>query len=221
MSLYLRRREFIALLGGSAAVQSLGAYGQAPKLPVIGFLSIAPPRVLATYVAAFRDGMSTLGYAEGRNMAITYRSAEDNSDQLGTLADDLVRSQVHLIVASGGLLSARAAMKATASIPILFLGGFDPVELGMVASLNKPGGNATGVSLFSTELVPKHLELLYALGPRIQKVAVLLNPASVTSDIEAREALAVARLKGYQLALFEASTPSGIDAAFILVGCTS
>ena len=216
MSICLRRREFIAGLGGAAAVQSLGAYGQAPKLPFIGFLSIGPPRLLATYVAAFRDGMSTLGYAEGRNMAITYRSAEGNSDQLGTLADDLVRSQVQLIVASGGLVSARAAMKATASIPILFVSGFDPVELGMVASLNKPGGNATGVSVFSTELVPKRLELLYALGPRIQKVAVLLNPASVTPDIEAREAVAVARLKGYQLALFEASTASGIDAAFIL-----
>src|SRR6516225_6237379 len=149
-------------------------------------------------------------------MAITYRSAEGNSDQLGTLADDLVRSQVQLIVASGGLVSARAAMKATASIPILFVSGFDPVELGMVASLNKPGGNATGVSVFSTELVPKRLELLYALGPRIQKVGVLLNPASGTPDIEAREALAVARLKGYQIALFEASTVSGIDGAFIL-----
>jgi putative ABC transport system substrate-binding protein len=131
------------------------------------------------------------------------------------LADDLVRSQVQLIVASGGLVSARAAIKATASIPILFVAGFDPVELGLAASLNKPGGNATGVSLFSTELVAKRLELLYGLGTRIQKVGVLLNPASVTPDIEAREALAAARLKGYQLALFEASTASGIEAAFI------
>ena len=216
MRICLRRREFIAGLGGAAAVQSLGAYGQAPKLPVIGFLSDGPPRLLATYIAAFRDGIIALGYVEGRNMAITYRSAQGNSDQLGTLADDLVRSQVQLIVASGGVVSAKAATKAIASIPILFVSGFDPVDLGLVASLNKPGGNATGVSLFSTELVPKRLELLYALGPRIQKVGVLLNPASGTPDIEAREALAVARLKGYQIALFEASTASGIDVAFIL-----
>src|SRR6516165_9957034 len=126
----------------------------------------------------------------------------------------MVRSQVQLIVASGGVVSAKAATKATASIPILFVSGFDPVDLGLVASLNKPGGNATGVSLFSTELVPKRLELLYALGPRIQKVGVLLNPASGTPDIEAREALAVARLKGYQLALFEASTAGAIEDSF-------
>ena len=122
----LRRREFLAGLGGAAALQSHGAYGQAPKLPVIGFLSDGPPRLLATYITAFRDGIIALGYVEGRNMAITYRSAQGNSDQLGTLADDLVRSQVQLIVASGGVVSAKAATKATASIPIFIRKRFRP-----------------------------------------------------------------------------------------------
>jgi putative ABC transport system substrate-binding protein len=156
----MRRRDFIALLGGAAAVAWRDAHAQAAKLPVIGFLSDGPARRVETYVAAFRDGMSSLGYAEGRNMTIAYRSAEGHSDQLGTLANDLVRSDVQLIVASGGVIAAKAAKKATSSIPILFVSGFDPVELGLVASLNKPGGNATGVSLFSAELVPKRLELL-------------------------------------------------------------
>jgi ABC-type uncharacterized transport system substrate-binding protein len=141
--------------------------------------------------------------------------ADGSPDQLEVLAKDLVRNQVKLIVASGGLFSAKAAMTATATIPVLFVAGFDPVELGLVASLNKPGGNATGVSLISAELIPKRLELLYGLGSRIQKVAVLLNPQSVTPDIEAREAVNVARLKGYKLALFNASTASEIDAAFM------
>ena len=117
MRICLRRREFIAGLGGAAAVQSLGAYGQAPKLPVIGFLSDGPPRLLATYIAAFRDGIVALGYVEGRNMAITYRSAQGNSDQLGTLADDLVRSQVQLIVASGGVVWPRQPRKRQPAFP--------------------------------------------------------------------------------------------------------
>jgi putative ABC transport system substrate-binding protein len=168
------------------------------------------------YIAAFQSGMSELGYVEGRNIAITYRWAEGRSDQLGMLASDLVRSQAKLIVASGGVVSAKAAMRATASTPILFVSGFDPVELGLVASLNRPGGNATGASVFSTELLPKRLELLYGLGSRIQNVAVLLNPESGSTNIEAKEAIAAAQLKGYQLRLFNASTAMEIDAAFAL-----
>jgi putative tryptophan/tyrosine transport system substrate-binding protein len=212
----MRRRDFIALLGGAAALGPLGAHAQAPGLPTIGFLSTGSSGSIATYVAAFKQGMSELGYVEGRNMAIAYRWAEGKVDQLDMLANDLVRRQVKLIAASGGLISAKAAMKATASIPILFVSGFDPVDLGLVTSLKRPGGNATGASLFSTELLPKRLELLYGLGPRIQNVAVLLNQQSVTPDIEAKEAVASAEVKGYQLRLLNASTPGEIEAAFVL-----
>ena len=212
----MRRRDFIALLGSATALGPLGAHAQAPGLPMIGFLSTGSSRSIATYVAAFKQGMSELGYVEGRNVAIIYRWAEGKFEQLDMLANDLVRRQVKLIAASGGLVSAKAAMKATASIPILFVSGFDPVDLGLVASLRRPGGNATGASLFSTELLPKCLELLYGLGPRIQKVAVLLNRQSVTPDIEANEATAAAQIKGYQLRFFNANTASEIDAAFML-----
>jgi putative ABC transport system substrate-binding protein len=137
--------------------------------------------------------MRELGYVEGSNVAIAYRWAEGKVDQLDTLANDLVRRQVRLIAASGGLVSAKAAMKATTTIPILFVSGFDPVELGLVKSLNKPGGNATGASVFSTVLLQKQLELLYRLGPRIRTVGILLNPQSVTPDIEAKQAMAAER----------------------------
>jgi putative ABC transport system substrate-binding protein len=160
--------------------------------------------------------MRELSFVEGRNFAIAYRWAEGRADRLDMLANELARLQVKLIVASGGLVSAKATMKAAASTPVLFVSGFDPVELGLVASLNRPGGNATGASVFSTELLPKRLELLYGLGSRIQNVAVLLNPQSVTPDIEAKEAMAAAQLKGYQLRLFNANTAMEIDVAFAL-----
>jgi ABC-type uncharacterized transport system substrate-binding protein len=228
------RRDFLALLGSAAAAWPLRARAQAPIWPTIGFLStgykpdmptsgfrLADDRsshavAFAAFIAAFRDGMSELGYAEGRNVSIAYRWAEGRFDRLDMLANELVRLQPKLIVASGGVVSAKAAMRATASTPILFVSGFDPVELGLVTSLNRPGGNATGASVFSTELLPKRLELLYGLGSRIQNVAVLLNPQSGSTEIEAKEAIAAAQLKGYQLRLFNASTALEIDAAFAL-----
>ena len=171
----LRRREFIAGLGG-AATWPFGANAQGPRLPMIGFLSSGSPRAFAALVAACHKGMSELGYTEGRNVFITYHWAEGHYDELDALANDLVRRQVKLIVAPGGLVSAKAAMKATTTIPILFVVGFDPVQLGLVPSLARPGGNATGASIFSTELLPKRLELLYKLGHRIQTVGFLQNP---------------------------------------------
>jgi putative ABC transport system substrate-binding protein len=211
----MRRRDFITLLGGVAALRPLGVYAQPPNLPMIGFLSTFSSRSIGTYLDAFKSGMSELGYVEGRNIGITYRYAEGKFDRLDMLANDLVRREVKLIAASGGLVSAKAAMKATASIPILFVSDFDPVELGLVTSLKRPGGNATGASIFSAELVPKQLELLYRLGPRIQDVAVLLDPKTVTPDIEAKEAIAPAQVKGYRPHFFNASTASEIDAAFM------
>jgi putative ABC transport system substrate-binding protein len=211
----MRRRDFITLLGGVAAVRPVGVCAQEPNLPMIGFLSTFSSRSIGTYLAAFKSGMSELGYVEGSNIGITYRFAKGKFDQLDMLANDLVQRQVKLIAASGGLVSAKAAMKATTSIPIVFVAGFDPVELGLVTSLKRPGGNATGASIFSAELLPKQLELLYRLGARIQDVAVLLNPQSVTPDIETNEAIAAAQVKGYRLHFFNANTAGEIDAAFM------
>jgi putative ABC transport system substrate-binding protein len=212
---HMKRRDFITFLGCAAMAPPGAAFAQAPDLPTIGFLSSGSPRSIAALVSAFQDGLGEQGYVVGRNIAIAYRWAEGNSDQLDNLANDLVRSRVKLIAASGGLLAAKTALRATTNIPILFISGFDPVAMGLVASLNRPGGNATGVSLFSTELVSKRLELLHGLGSRIRNVAVLLNPQSITPDIEAKEAETIAKLRGYQLHLFKASTAGEIDAAFM------
>jgi len=209
----IRRRDFIAFLGGAAA-WPLAARAQQPAVPIIGFLSSGSPRAFASVVAAYHQGMGELGYVEGRNVIATYVWAEGRYNDLDALANDLVRHQVNLIVASGGLVSAKAAMRATATIPVLFVSGFDPVELGLVASLNRPGGNATGASLFTTELLPKRLEMLYELGSRIQTTGVLMNPGSVTANIDVRDAMSAAQQKGYQLRIFQASTEREIDLAF-------
>jgi putative tryptophan/tyrosine transport system substrate-binding protein len=212
------RREFVTLLGGAAALSSgawpSAARAQQPAVPVIGFLSSGSPRAFASLVAAFRQGVSEQGYVEGRNLFIAVRWAEGHYNELDGLANDLVRRQVRLIAATGGVVSAKAAMKATATIPILFVIGSDPVQLGLVASLARPGGNATGASVFSTELAPKRLELLNALGSEIRIAAILVNPGSVTTDIETRDAIAAAQLIGLQLLVLKASTESEIDAAF-------
>jgi putative ABC transport system substrate-binding protein len=211
----MRRRDFMKIIGGAGAAWPLSARSQALNLPTIGFLSTGSPRSIASFVAAFQRGLSKLGYVEGRNVTIAYRWAEGRFDQLDMLASDLVARPVKLIAASGGLVSAKAAMRATATIPVLFVSGFDPVELGLVAGFNRPGGNATGVSLFSAELIPKSLELLHGLGSSFRSVAILLHPQSVTPDVETKRAAAVAQLKGYQLRVFNASTASEIDAAFM------
>jgi putative ABC transport system substrate-binding protein len=158
--------------------------------------------------------MREFGYVEGRNIAVIYAWAEGDYDKLDALANDLVRRDVKLIVATGGLVSAKAAIKATATIPVVFVGGFDPTELGLVAKLNRPGGNATGASVFSTELLPKRLELLYDVAPQIQTTGVLMNPGTVTADRDAKDLLDAAQCKGYQIRFFRASSPSEIDAGF-------
>ena len=214
MTQSIKRREFISLLGGAAAAWPLAARAQQPAVPVIGFLSSGSPRAFATLVAAFRQGLSEQGYVEGRNVFIADRWAEGHYDELDGLANNLVRRRVRLIAATGGVVSAKAAMKATATIPILFVIGTDPVQLGLVASLSRPGGNATGASVFSTELAPKRLELLHALGPGIRRTAILVNPGSVTTDIETRDAIAAAQLLGHPLVVLKASTESEIDPAF-------
>ena len=210
----MRRRDILSLLGGVAVAWPLGALAQSPQLPEIGFLSSGSACAFNPLVTDYHQGMSEVGYVEGRNVSVAYRWADGHYDRLEALANDLVRRRVKLIVASGGLISAKAAMKATSSIPILFVSGFDPAQLGLVASLNRPGGNATGASLFTTELLPKRLELLHELGSRIRTTGILLNPKSVTAHLDTEDVNAAARKMGYQLRIFEASTEHEIAAAF-------
>ena len=173
----MKRRDILALVGGVAVAWPLDVIAQARQLPVVGVLGSGSPDAFAPFLATYRQGMSKRGYIEDRNVEIVYRWAKGNYGELDMLADELVRLKVTLIVASGGLISAKAAMKATQSIPILFVSGYDPVKLGLVASLGRPGGKATGVALFTTQLLPKQLQLLSQLGPQIRTVAVLSNPA--------------------------------------------
>jgi putative tryptophan/tyrosine transport system substrate-binding protein len=212
----MKRREFIAGLGGAVA-WPLGASAQSPQLTTIGFLSSGSRGAFAPLVAAYYEGMREFGYVEGRNIAVIYAWAEGDYAKLDALANDLVRREVKLIVATGGLVSAKAAMKATPTISVVFVGGFDPAELGLVAKLNRPSGNATGASVFSTELLPKRLELLYDLAPQIQTAGVLMNPGTVTADRDAKDLLDAAQRKGYRIRFLPASSPSEIDAAFAAV----
>jgi putative tryptophan/tyrosine transport system substrate-binding protein len=179
----MRRRDFIiSLLGGAAAAWPLAARAQQPTMPVIGFLGTGTPADWTQFVAAFRQGLGEVGYEEGRNVAIEFRWAEGQGSRLPALATDLAGRQVSLIVSSAGTVAARAAKAASASIPILFVMGGDPVKFGLVASLNQPGGNVTGVSFLLNVLAAKRVELLRAMVPAATEIGLLVNPDNPNAE---------------------------------------
>jgi putative ABC transport system substrate-binding protein len=206
------RREFVALLGGAAA-WPLAARAQQAAMPVIGFLSARSARDSALLLPAFHQGLKEVGYVEGQNVAIEYRWADDHYDRLPALAADLVRQKAAVVVAAISA-SALAAKAATSTIPIVFTIGGDPVRLGLVAGLNRPGGNATGVSLLTVELLPKRLELLREVIPNVTAIGVFVNPASPTIDIQLRELQDAAQSLGLQLHIVNATSGRDFDRAF-------
>jgi putative ABC transport system substrate-binding protein len=209
----MRRREFITLLGGAAA-WPLAARAQQPAMPVIGFLNALGRNDAPDLPAAFRRGLGETGYVEARNAAIEYRFAENQHDRLPALAADLAGRKVNVIAATGGGAAILAAMAATKTIPIVFTTGGDPVQEGYVRSLNRPGGNVTGVSWFAALLASKGLGLLHELVPNAALIALLTNPKLPESGRIPTDALEAARSIGRQLLLLNASTPSEIDIAF-------
>jgi putative tryptophan/tyrosine transport system substrate-binding protein len=212
----MRRREFIALAGAAASANfwPLGARAQQPAMPVVGYLGAQSPAAFASRVAAFRQGLGEAGYAEGRNVAIEFRWAEGRHDRLPDLAADLVARQVTVIVAPGGAPAALAAKSATTSIPIVFEMGADPIAIGLVASLARPGGNLTGVSSLNVEVTPKRLEILHEAIPTGTVVAVLLNPTSPTADSQFKQLQEAARTLALRLHVLHASTDGDFDRVF-------
>jgi putative tryptophan/tyrosine transport system substrate-binding protein len=209
----MNRREFITLLGATSAFPfSVGA--QQPTMPVIGFMSSRSPAESADSVSAFRQGLREAGFIEGQNLLIAFRWAEGRYDRLRELAADLVGLRVAILFAAGGSPSALAAKAATSTIPIVFSASNDPVSLGLVSSLSRPGGNITGMSAFNSELGPKRLELLKELVPTATTIAYLANPTNPIAEAELKAALAMASALSIQLHVLNASTDHELDAAF-------
>jgi putative ABC transport system substrate-binding protein len=212
----MRRREFIAGLG-SATAWPLAARAQQRALPVIGYVSGWSSGDAPDYVAAFRQGLAETGYIEGQNVAIEYRWAEGHFDRLPELVADLVRRQVNVIV-TANTTAALAAKAATQTIPIVFLLGSNPVDIGLVASLNRPGGNVTGVTDLQTSVVTKRLGLLHELVPAAKAIGILVNPTNrVLAEADAKEAATAAAALGVRLVVLNTSSPAEIDATFVTI----
>jgi putative ABC transport system substrate-binding protein len=214
VSICLRRRHFIAALGGAASARPLAARAQQTGMPVVGYLSAVPPDAAIHLVAASRQGLSEAGFVEGRNVAIEFRWAHGDRARLPELAADLVRHQVSVIAAMAGVSTGLAAKAATSTIPIVFSSAADPVLLGLVASLNRPGGNVTGVTNMSGELGGKRLGLLHELLPRARRFAALFNPTALATDSLIMEARTAASSLGRPMEIVTASTNREIDVAF-------
>ena len=208
----MRRREFITLLGGAAA-WPVGAWAQQPSMPVIGYLAVRSPNVDAPALAGFRQGLHEVGYIDGRNVTIEHKFVESQYGQLSALASDLVRQQVAVIFATG-LSAALAAKSATTEIPIVFTSGVDPVQYGLVTSLNRSGSNLTGVSLFSSTLVAKRLELLREILGKSVTIGFLVNPNNSIAEPEIKAIQAAARDIGQKLVVAKAGSEGEIDVAF-------
>jgi len=215
MIIGIGRRQFMSALGGAAVAWPLAVRAQQPALPVIGFISVASADVNARNAIAFRRGLNETGYVEGQNVTVEYHWLEGQYDHLPALMADLVRRQVAVIATLGNLPAALAAKAATSTIPIVFGVGDDPVRLGLVASLSRPGGNATGINFFAEEVVAKRLRLLRDLVPKAVRVAVLVNPANAGSaEATLREVQQAAPTLGLQIRILNATTIGEIDAAF-------
>ena len=216
MSASVKRRDFITLLGGTAAAWPLAARAQQqPAMPVIGFLSIRSAGTDAQFLVSFRQGLSEAGFVEGRNLAVEYRFAEGRFERLPVMAADLVGRQVALIVATGGNPALLAAKAATATIPIVFTTGDDPVKAGLVQSLNRPGGNLTGVTTSFGEAAPKRLGLLREILPNDTIIGVLVNPNdSIAANTETNGMRKAAQLVGQRIEILQAGTDRDIDTAF-------
>jgi ABC-type uncharacterized transport system substrate-binding protein len=211
----VRRRKFLGVLGG-ATTWPFAARAQQPKMPVIGFLRPSSPESVMRPLAAFRAGLKEAGFVEGQNLAIEYRWVAGQDDRLGEIAAELVRRQVAVIVTPGSSAAALAAKAQTTTIPIVFSSGIDPVQSGLITSLNKPGGNVTGISMLSNDLVAKRLGLLHELVPAVAVIAVLLNPANaVVAESIAKQAQIAARSLGLEIKIFPTRSIRDIDAAFI------
>jgi len=209
----MRRREFVALLGAISAALPLAAIAQ-PSIPLIGFISNGSQKSYERLVAVFRAGLAEAGYEEGRNVAIEYRWAEGENGRLPDLVQDLVRSRVVTIVATGGTPTLLAAKEASARIPVVFAIGADPVKLGLVASLNRPGGNMTGVSFLANTILAKQVEILHEIVGKEAAIGFLVNPSNPNAGTDTDDVVAAANTLGRKLIIVKASTQSEIEAAF-------